>query len=382
MDIGKLRLEIDKADKELLAAFEKRMEIAEQIGAAKVEAGRPILDHSREREKLSGIYDMADERTKPYISPLYSLLFEMSRGVQSKLWEDKGEDYLMVKEAIAKQSTTPFPTKAIVACQGVEGAFSQEATEKLFKIPSIMYMKNFSQVFAAIESGLCQYGVLPVENSNAGTVSAVYDLMIKNRFKIVRSIRVKVDHNCLMVQGGKLSDIKEIMSHEQAINQCRDFIKSLGNDVKVTYCKNTAEAAKYVAESGRTDLACLASYRCSKLYGLDCVKSESQDQGNNYTRFICISKNLEIYPGADRTSMMMVLRHEPGALYRVLSLLYSRGVNLVKLESRPLVGRDFEFMFYFDLETSVYNADFADMIGEISKLVKEFRYLGSYNEII
>lgn len=382
MDIEKLRLEIDKADRELLAAFEKRMEIAEQIGVAKVEAGRPILDHSREREKLSGIYDMADERTKPYISPLYSLLFEMSRGVQSKLWEDKGEDYLMVKEAIANQSTTPFPTKAIVACQGVEGAFSQEATEKLFKIPSIMYMKNFSQVFAAIESGLCQYGVLPVENSNAGTVSAVYDLMIKNRFKIVRSIRVKVDHNCLMIQGGKLSDIKEIMSHEQAINQCRDFIKSLGNDVKVTYCKNTAEAAKYVAESGRTDLACLASYRCSELYGLDCVKGECQDQGNNYTRFICISKNLEIYPGADRTSMMMVLRHEPGALYRVLSLLYSRGVNLVKLESRPLVGRDFEFMFYFDLETSVYNADFADMIGEISKLVKEFRYLGSYNEII
>ena len=245
-----------------------------------------------------------------------------------------------------------------------------------------MYMKNFSQVFAAIESGLCQYGVLPVENSNAGTVSAVYDLMIKNRFKIVRSIRVKVDHNCLMVQGGKLSDIKEIMSHEQAINQCRDFIKSLGNDVKVTYCKNTAEAAKYVAESGRTDLACLASYRCSELYGLDCVKGECQDQGNNYTRFICISKNLEIYPGADKTSIMAVTAHKPGALYKLLSRFYSHGINLTKLESRPLPNKNFEFMFYFDLEKSVYSPELLTLMDEMSDMCERFEYLGSYTEVV
>ena len=156
---------------------------------------------------------------------------------------------LCVPIRIKKTESKAFPIRAVVACQGIEGAFSQEACEKLFQIPSIMFMKNFSQVFSAIESGLCKYGVLPVENSNAGTVSAVYDQMIEHRFKIVRAIRVKVDHNCLMLPGSKMSDIKEVISHDQALNQCRDFIKSLGPDVKVTSCQNTAEAAKYVSTS-------------------------------------------------------------------------------------------------------------------------------------
>lgn len=381
-DLAKLREQIDEADKALLLAFEKRMEVAEKIGILKSKSGSRVLDPARERQKLCAIYDQADERTKPYISPLYSLLFEVSRGLQSRFIPDTTDEFRIITDAIDEMASKPFPTRAVVACQGVEGAFSQAACEKLFPIPSIMFMRTFSQVFAAIDAGLCKYGVLPVENSNAGTVSAVYDLMIKHSFKIVRSVRVKVDHNCLMNPGGKLSDIKEIISHEQAINQCREFIKSLGPDVKVTYYKNTAEAAKYVAESGRTDICSLSSIKCSELYGLDVVKTAVQDSGNNYTRFIVISKDLEIYPGANRTSMMMILKHEPGALYKILAFFYSRGINLVKIESRPLPGRDFEFMFYFDLETSIYNEGFAEMLAELKSMSMEFRYLGSYNEII
>ena len=137
-----------------------------------------------------------------------------------------------------------------------------------------------------------------------------------------------------------------------------------------------------VAESGRTDICSLSSIKCSELYGLDVVKTAVQDSGNNYTRFIVISKDLEIYPGANRTSMMMILKHEPGALYKILAFFYSRGINLVKIESRPLPGRDFEFMFYFDLETSIYNEGFAEMLAELKSMSMEFRYLGSYNEII
>ena len=150
----------------------------------------------------------------------------------------------------------------------------------------------------------------------------------------------------------------------------------------VVRCENTAAAAKRVAESGRTDVAALASRACVGLYGLESLAASVQDQGNNYTRFVCIAKDLEIYPGADRTSLMMVLPHKPGSLYKVLSRFYALGINLNKLESRPLPERDFEFMFYFDLETSVYSPQFRQLMGELPGLCEEFSYLGSYQEVV
>ena len=158
-------------------------------------------------------------------------------------------------------------------------------------------------------------------------------------------------------------------------------MQSLG-DVKIVRCENTAAAAKLVAESGRRDIAALAARSCVGLYGLECLQSSVQDQGNNYTRFICISRGLEIYPGADRTSLMMVLPHKPGALYKVLSRFYALGVNLNKLESRPMPERNFEFMFYFDLDTSVYSPQFIQLMGELQSISEEFAYLGSYSEVV
>ena len=152
--------------------------------------------------------------------------------------------------------------------------------------------------------------------------------------------------------------------------------------VKVTVCENTAAAARMVAESGRDDVAALSSRACRELYGLDCLAASVQDQGNNFTRFICIAKNLEIYPGADRTSLMMVLPHHPGSLYKVLSRFNALGVNMNKLESRPMPDRNFEFMFYFDLETSVYAPQFTQLMGELPELCEEFTYLGSYSEVV
>ena len=152
--------------------------------------------------------------------------------------------------------------------------------------------------------------------------------------------------------------------------------------VTVIRCENTAAAAKLVAESGRKDIAALASRACIELYGLSCIAASVQDQGSNFTRFICISKELEIYPGADRTSLMMVLPHKPGSLYKLLSRFYALGINLNKLESRPLPDRNFEFMFYFDLDTSVYSPQFMQLMGELSDICEQFSYLGSYSEIV
>ena len=263
----------------------------------------------------------------------------------------------------------------------MEGAYSQLACDRLFRRPNVFYFASFEAVFTAIEKGLCRYGVIPLENSTAGSVNVVYDLMQKHNFRIVRSVRLKVDHNLLAKPGTKLADIREIYSHEQAISQCGAFL-ARHPEITVIRCENTAAAAKRVAESGDPGAAALASRACAELYGLACLADAVQDRGSNFTRFICIAKDLEIYPGADRTSLMMVLPHRPGSLYQVLSRFYALGINLNKLESRPMPERNFEFMFYFDLETSVYAPRFRQLMGELPALCEEFSYLGSYSEVV
>ena len=381
MDLQDYRKQIDEIDDQLVKLFEQRMEVANGIAAYKKANGIKILDAGRERAKLAAICSKVKPELQNFTSVLYSSIFELSRSYQSRQMSQFTELSQKIVDAI---DNTPrlFPEKASVAVSGVEGAYAQIATEKIFKMPFILYMNNFQGVFSAIDSGLAQYGVVPIENSTAGSVKQVYDLMVKHNFSIVRTVRLKIDHNLLANDGAKLEDIKEIYSHEQAISQCAGFLKTLGKDVKVIPMENTAKAAEMVASSGRKDVAALCSRSCIELYGLKCLQYNVQDQGNNYTRFICISKNLEIYPGANRTSIMLTTAHKPGALYKLLSRFYALGINVTKLESRPIPDRDFEFMFYFDLETSVYSQEYIQMICELSASSEDFTYLGSYSEVI
>ena len=380
MDLKELRTEIDSIDDQLVKLFAQRMEISAQIADYKKEKSLPIFVPAREREKLADVAEKAGPDMANYTRVLYSMLFELSRSYQSKLTGEVSPLYREITEAI---ENTPklFPQAPMVACQGVEGAYSQIACEKIFKNPFIMYFKNFEGVFSAIDKGLCQYGILPLENSTAGSVKKVYDLMIKHNFSIVRTFRLKIDHNLLAKPGTKLSDIKEVYSHEQAINQCSEFLQTL-TGITVIPVANTAIAADMVSKSDRKDVAALSSRSCAELYNLEILASSIQDKGNNRTRFICISKNLEIYPGSDKTSIMLVLPHRPGSLYKFLARLYALGINVTKLESRPIPDRDFEFMFYFDLETSIYSEEYVQLMCELEDLCEEFKYLGSYREIL
>ena len=380
MDITELRGQIDEIDDQLVKLFCQRMDIAAQIAAYKKENGLPIYVPAREREKLMDVAKKAGPEMDNYTRVLYSMLFELSRSYQSKNTASSSQVHDQIAKAI---ETTPqlFPRSAMVACQGVEGAYSQIACEKIFMSPFIMYFKNFEGVFQAIDQGLCEYGILPIENSTAGSVNKVYDLMVRHSFSIVRTFRLKVDHNILANPGASLSGIRRIYSHQQAISQCASFLESLPG-VELIPVENTAVAARMVAQSGQTDVAAISSRSCAELYNLVNLATSIQDQGNNHTRFICISKNLEIYPGSDRTSIMMILPHKPGALYRVLARMYVLGINVTKLESRPLPDRDFEFMFYFDLETSIYSDEYVQLMCELDELCEEFKYLGSYNEVV
>ena len=380
MELNVLRSEIDKIDDELVRLFGARMEISAKIADYKKENNLPILVPSRERKKLQDVAKKAGPEMANYTRVLYSMLFELSRSYQSKRNDERTQLYRQIADAI---ENTPklFPQAPMVACQGVEGSYSQIACEKIFKNPFIMYFKSFEAVFNAIDQGLCQYGILPLENSTAGSVKKVYDLMIRHNFSIVRTFRLKIDHNLLVKSGTKLSDIREIYSHEQALNQCSAFIHNL-TGVTVIPVANTAIAAEMVANSDRRDIAAISSRNCAELYNLENIAASIQDKGNNRTRFICISRNLEIYPGSDKTSIMMILPHKPGSLYKVLARLYTLGINVTKLESRPIPDREFEFMFYFDLETSIYSEEFIQLMCELDELCEEFKYLGSYTEVV
>ena len=380
MDLKELRGQIDEIDDEIVKLFCRRMDVAAQVADYKKANGLPILMPGREREKLQDVAQKAGPEMAAYTRTLYSMLFELSRSYQNKRNGGNPELYQRITKAI---DSTPklFPQEAMVACQGVEGAYSQLACEKIIKNPMILYFKTFDGVFQAIDQGLCKYGVLPIENSTAGSVTKVYELMLQHNFYIVRTFRLKVDHNLLANPGAKLEDIREIYSHEQAINQCGGFLHGL-KDVNVVAVANTAMAAEMVAKSDRKDVAAISSRSCAELYGLQNLAASIQDKGNNRTRFICISKNMEIYPGSDKTSIMMVLNHKPGALYKVLARIYALGINVTKLESRPIPEREFEFMFYFDLETSIYSEEFVELMCELDDFCEEFKYLGSYTEVV
>ena len=379
MDLQEIRAQIDGIDDELVRLFERRMALAGDVAAYKREQGLPVSDRTREREIVSRVTQGMDEQNAAYTKVLFSTLFDLSRSAQDRALQGPSALTDAIRAA-AENTPREFPSGATVAVQGREGAYSSFACDRLFQRPSIMYFSTFESVFQAVEKGFCRYGILPIENSLYGSVTEVYDLMSKYNFHIARSVRIKIDHALLAKKGTELSDIREIVSHEQALGQCADFIKSLG-DVRVTVCSNTAEAARAAAESGRNDIAALASPDCASLYGLSVLKTSVQNSDNNYTRFICISKDIEVYPGANRISLMLTLPHRPGSLYRMMARFAALGLNLTKLESRPIEGLDFEFMFYFDIEADVCAAPVLGLLGDLDRAPETFNFLGAYSEL-
>lgn len=377
-DLTQIRERIDAVDDQILDLFAQRMALTDEVAAYKAERGLPVLDRARERAKLAAVSEAAPEGVRDYAAVLFNLLMEVSRANQSA-YVSGSPDLAEAIEQARRKTPDLFPRSAFVACQGVEGAFSQLAADKLFKHADLSFFSTFEGVFKAVDQGFCQYGVLPFENSTAGTVNQVYDLMGAYDFHIVRTVRLKVDHNLLAKPGCTLADVTDIYSHQQAVDQCADFLASL-EGVTVHMVENTAVAAKMVADTDNPGAAALGSRNAAEVYGLDIVRRAVQDMGNNYTRFACISKDLEIYPGANRTSLSAVVANRPGSLYKVLARFYSLDINLVKLESRPLADRDFDYLFYFDVDCPVAAPEFMRLIGSLDDVCEEFRYLGSYSE--
>ena len=377
MDLKDYRAQLDTIDDQMTALFKQRMEIVRHVADYKKETNTPVITSGREREILYRVTGLCGQELEEYTKILYSTILELSRDYQ----EDRlstGESALVREILAAAERTGEFPKRAIVACQGAEGAYSQMACDKLFPVSQILYCNRFEGVFRAVEAGMCRYGILPIENSSAGSVTEVYDLMERYNCKIVRSLKLKVEHCLLARPGVQMKDVKEVVAHEQALNQCSEFLKNSG--AKVTVFSNNAAAAKYVSESGRTDIAAIASANCAGLYGLNILSDHVANSDHNYTRFICISKELEVYEGAGKITFVASASHRPGSLYSLIAKFATRGLNICKLESRPIPGKDFEFRFYFDVEASVWNKDTQTVLSQLEK-EEFFTFLGAYSEV-
>lgn len=379
MELNELRTQIDAIDDQLASLYDRRMKLIKEVGEEKARTNHYVQDLTRENAIIRRVTKAVDEDVRVYCKQVFETLFETSRAYQARI--------VRIPSSIAEEIRSnldsglkAFPDYATVACQGVEGAYSMIATNRLFPLSDITYFKNFEGVFNAVEKGLCKYGMLPIENSSVGSVNDVYDLMKEHKFYIVRSIKLHVQHHLLAKKGVKLSEIKEVFSHEQAINQCKKWLGK--TDIKVTVVPNTAVAAKMVAESERTDIACISSRECASLYGLNVLAANMQDNDNNYTRFILISKKMEIFKNANRISIMVNLPHTPGALNRMLNKFYTLGFNLTKLESRPLPNTTFEFMFYFDFDADIENPEVVNLFAELENGEGQLVFLGSYSEVM
>lgn len=378
MELSDIREKIDAVDEELLKLFLRRMSLSEDVAAAKSTQGLSIFNRAREREILARVTAEAGDKER-YAYHLFTTLFHLSRARQAELLGAPTQVAAQVRASLSAGGEI-FPQTGLVACQGMEGANSQAACDRLLPRGNIVYVKSFEAVASAVQSGLCKFGVLPIENSSNGSVRAVYDLLQRQHLSIVRSTRLCIRHELLGLPGAKLEELTEIYSHPQAIGQCGHFLNSLSG-VRVIPCDNTATASKFVSERKDPHIAALSSHPCAELYGLSVLKGDVQDSDNNYTRFICITKDPAIYAGASRINLVIACDNKPGALYEILSKPAALGINMTKLESCPVTGRNFEFIFFIELEASVQDPGVLPMLEEMERSSQSFHFLGNYAEV-
>lgn len=375
MDLKDIRQEIDRIDKQLLSLFNERMKCSIQVAEYKKEHNLPIFNSEREKEILDKVEKDGGEFG--YQSRvLFADMIELSKGIQ---YDIMGAENPLRKVLANAQNTVRKEKDMKIALQGIEGANSHEATNRLFPECQPIFYKSFEKVFKAVESGEADYGVLPVENSSAGSVSAVYDLILKYRFYIVEALNLPIDHCLCGLRQSELEDIEQVWSHPQALSQCSDFISE--HNLKAVNCTNTAVAAKNIAQEKRLNCAAICTEKACKEYGLKVLVKSCQNYKNNSTRFIVISKRLIIPENSDKISLCFSLPHSKGALYTVLGRFNANGLNITKLESRPRDnGTPFEYLFYLDFDGNTESQNVINMLCALSEELPEFSFLGNYKE--
>lgn len=370
MDLTELRQQIDNIDEEILKLFEKRMEVCKDVAEFKKQNHLPVMQGNREKELLKRVTDMSPNYLKDGTQVLFSSIMDISKCIQqteisSSLHFEKAEQFI------------PQNAKKIL-CQGTSGSYSEKACRKVFLSQDIKFVSEFEDVFKGVDSGEYEYGILPLENSTVGSVHQTYDLMAKYDFYINALIKVDITHCLAVKKGTQLKDIIAVYSHEQALSQCSHFIKE-NNLVKKEYL-NTALSAKLVSESDEK-IACICSPEASENFGLEIIEHQIADIYPNSTRFICFSKKFIASDNADTISVSLSIPNTKSSLYRLLTKFSVNGLNLVKLENKPIAGKDFEVIFYLDFRGNYNDKKVAGLIEGLKQELSYFKFLGNFNEI-
>lgn len=377
MSLKPIRDEIDKIDNQIIELFSQRMECSKKVAEYKLENGMQIFNAERENqildsvEKKAGIYGGGARQ-------LYSTIMQISRALQHDML---GSGEKIRNEILSADKNIPFHSDDVkVACFGVPGTYAHQATLKVFPQVSPNFYPSFQDVFSAIQNGEAEFGVVPIENSSAGSVTDVYDLMLKYRFYIAAAADISVNHVLAVNKGTDISDITKVYSHQQALSQCSDFFRSHSGITAEKYI-STAASAKMLSETGDRTSAAICSEEAAETYGLEIILRGFQNNPNNTTRFIVISKKLYIEENADKISLCFSLPHVTGSLYSTLCRFAVHGLNLTKLESRPKFGTSFEYLFYLDFTGNTSNRETLNLLSALSDELAEFSFLGNYSEI-
>ena len=370
-DLSDVRTEIDSIDKQILDLFVQRMHAAEKVAAVKKRSGAPIFQPEREQAILERVEREGGEFGGGARTLMATLIDISCTYQQMLLYGDDGKlrKKFMTAGKIIKGSK--------IACQGTVGAYSHLAAKQFFGDDvEPMFFARFQDVFEAVTEEYADFGVLPLENTTAGAVNDVYDLLTRHGFYIVGETDVDINHCLLAPKGATLDSIKEVYAHPQALAQCARYIQLHG--FNTNEYSNNAVAAKNVARWNDSTKAAIASSVAGKQFDLDILEEGIQDIDGNQTRFIIISKHMVIREGADKISLTFTLPHRTGSLYRVLSRFAANGMNISKIESRPLKGQNFQYRFYLDFNGNVHDERVCALICSLSTEMSYFKFLGNY----
>ena len=371
--------QVTRIDGELVQLFLERMAVTGKVGEYKQRAGIPVLDAGREKQVIAAKTALTDDPArKADVAALYEEIMAISRRQQRKLVREGAEEPGYAAYAAALAARREPVAAPRVVYQGEPGCYSEEAAVGFFG-PEVSSrgLAWFPDVFAALERGEADYAVLPVENSSTGSIRQVYDLLAQYNYYVVGECQVKVEHCLMALPGVALEDIHTVYSHEQGLMQCERYLDAHRGWRRVPTL-DTAGSAKQVAESGDRTAAAICSRRAAQIYGLHILAEGVNYNAMNHTRFVVVSPVLELRPGRNKISTVFRLPHQSGSLHEILTVFAVQGLNLLKIESRPIPGRGWEYLFFLDFTGDLAAPEMDGVLHELGQLAAEFRILGNF----
>ncbi len=376
-DLQDIRVEIDQVDNQILDLLKQRMELACQVADYKIATGKKVYDKTREDEKLDKLSANVDgDFNVQAVKELYTQIMSISRKKQFAILRDKGINF---DTGFVRVDEFDF-SDAVVCFQGVQGAYSQLAMIEFFNddMKSSFHVDLWRDAMEAISSGKADYAVLPIENSLAGSIEENFDLLSEYNVAVIGEQILKVDHALLGVKGAKIEDIKTVYSHPKAIAQCDNYIRTNHIEWDVKNLRNTAMSAQKIHDDGDKTQAAIGSKYNAVLYDLDILEESIQDDKNNETRFVIVSKDKKYRKKADKISLCLEIAHTPGSLYRILSNLMFNGINMNRIESRPIKGVNWQYRFFIDIDGNLDDEGVRNALIGLGEECVSLRVLGNY----